>query len=84
MNPAYLGHIYKKETGIFFNDYLTRCRINRSVILLRNPNYRIKDIAEKVGFASASYYVKCFREMKGISPARYRMGIMDEKRGIDI
>lgn len=74
MNPAYLGHIYKKETGVFFNDYLNGCRINRSVILLRNPNLKIKDIAEQVGFASASYYVKCFRENKGVSPTKYRMG----------
>lgn len=77
MNPAYLGHLYKKETGIFFNDYLAGCRISRSIILLRNPNNKIKDIAERVGFASVSYYVKCFRENKGISPARYRLGLTD-------
>lgn len=75
MNPAYLGHIFKKETGMFFNDYLAQCRINRSVILLRNPNKKIKDIAEQVGFTSVSYFVKCFREKKGVSPAKYRMGI---------
>lgn len=75
MSPAYLGHLYKQETGFFFNDYLNQCRINRSVILLRNPNRKIKDIAEEVGFMSASYYVKCFRENKGISPTKYRIGI---------
>jgi len=75
MNPAYLGHIYKKETGNFFNDYLNQCRINRSIILLRNPNHKIKDIAERVGFTSTSYFVKCFRENKGVSPTKYRMGI---------
>lgn len=74
MSPAYLGHIFKKETGVFFNEYLNQCRINRSVILLRNPNNKIKDIAENVGFTSVSYFVKCFREKKGISPAKYRMG----------
>lgn len=75
MNPAYLGHLFKKETGAFFNDYLMQCRINQSIILLRNPNRKVKDIAEEVGFASASYYVKCFRESKGMSPTRYRMGL---------
>lgn len=75
MNPAYLGHLFKQETGIFFNDYLMQCRINQSVILLRNPNRKIKDIAEKIGFTSTSYYVKCFREAKGMSPAKYRLDI---------
>lgn len=73
MNPAYLGHLFKEETGNFFNDYLTQCRLNRSVLLLKNSNYKVKDIAQEVGFASTSYYVKCFRESKGVSPARYRM-----------
>ena len=74
MNPAYLGHLYKQETGIFFNDYMNQCRINRSIILLRNPNNKIKDIAEEIGFMSTSYYVKCFRESKGVSPTKYRIG----------
>ena len=75
MNPAYLGHLFKQETGSFFNDYLMQCRINQSVILLRNPNRKIKDIAEKIGFTSTSYYVKCFREAKGMSPAKYRLDV---------
>lgn len=75
MNPAYLGHLFKQETGSFFNDYLMQCRINQSVILLRNPNRKIKDIAEKIGFTSTSYFVKCFRESKGISPAKYRLDL---------
>jgi two-component system response regulator YesN len=72
-NPAYLGHIFKTETGVFFNDYLTRLRINRSVYLLRNPDRRIKDIAVQVGFSSTSYFEKCFKDQKGVSPLKYRM-----------
>lgn len=72
VTAAYLGHMFKKETGLFFSDYLLRCRIDRSLALLRNPNQKVKDVAEAVGFASPSYYVKCFRELKGVSPAKYR------------
>lgn len=75
MNQAYLGHIFKKETGYFFNDYQMQCCINRSLILLKNPNYKIKDIAEKVGFGSVSYFVKCFGKYKGVSPSKYRMSM---------
>ena len=73
MNPAYLGHLFKKETGLFFNDYLMQCRIDRSVVMLRNPNRKVKDIAQEIGFASTSYFVKCFREYKGVPPAKYRL-----------
>lgn len=83
VTPAYLGHMMKKETGIFFNEYLLRCRLERSLILLRNPNYKIKDIAETVGFSSTSYYVKCFREYKGASPAKYRLAWGNQQGGND-
>ena len=74
VNPAYLGHLFKDETGNFFNSYLMQCRINRSVVLLKNPGCKIKDVASQVGFASTSYFVRCFRESKGVSPAKYRIG----------
>lgn len=77
MNPAYLGHTFKAETGTFFNDYLTRCRVERAIILLCNPQRMIKDIAEEVGFAYTSYFVKCFRDQKGVSPAKYRQDLLD-------
>jgi two-component system response regulator YesN len=72
-NPAYLGHMFKTETGVFFNDYLTRLRINRSIYLLRNPDRKIKDTAVQVGFSSTSYFEKCFKDQKGVSPLKYRM-----------
>lgn len=33
-----------------------------------------EDVASQVGFASTSYFVRCFRESKGVSPAKYRIG----------
>ena len=81
MNPAYLGHIFKSETGLFFNDYLNQCRVERSIVLMRNPNRRLGEIAETVGFSYASYYVKCFRNYKGVSPSAYRQGLLRENEG---
>lgn len=73
INPAYLGHLFKCEFGVFFNEYLLYIRISYATILLRDPNLRIADIAEHAGFASTSYFIKCFKNSKGISPARYRV-----------
>lgn len=76
MNSAYLGHIFKTETGLFFNDYLNRCRVERSIVLMRNPDRKLGEIAELVGFSYASYYIKCFRSCKGVSPSVYRQGLL--------
>ncbi len=81
MSSAYLGHTFKTETGTFFNDYLMQCRIERASVLLRNPNRMIKDISDSVGFSNVSYFVKCFREQKGVSPAKYRQELQEKGRG---
>lgn len=73
MNPAYLGHLFKRETGVFFNEYLARVRIVHASRLLRDPELRIYDIATRVGFSSTSYFVKSFKAQTGMSPAKYRI-----------
>ena len=73
MNPVYLGHLFKRETGVFFNEYLARVRIVHASQLLRDPKLRIYDIATRVGFSSASYFVKSFKALTGMSPAKFRI-----------
>lgn len=72
MSTAYLGYLFKKETGMFFNNYLTQYRISCSLQLLLETNDSIQDIATAVGFSSASYFILCFKKQTGLSPIRYR------------
>lgn len=78
-NPDYLGFLFKKETGIFFNNYLSQYRICRSMTLLRDSDIRISDIAAQVGFSSASYFISCFKKQVGMSPIRYRTFAQNRK-----
>lgn len=72
MSTAYLGYLFKKETGMFFNNYQTQYRICCALLLLQETDLQINDIAEKVGFASTSYFISCFKKQVGLSPIRYR------------
>lgn len=72
MNTAYFGFLFKKETGMFFNNYLTQYRVCCSLRLLETTQMQIGEISEAVGFSSANYYVSCFKKQTGLSPARYR------------
>lgn len=73
INPAYMGYLFKKETGFFFNNYLTQYRICSSIPLLLDTDLKINDIAQRSGFAYPSYYISCFRRQTGQSPTKYRM-----------
>ncbi len=72
MSPAYLGYLFKKETGLFFNNYLTQYRICCSIMLLLDTDQKINDIALSVGFSSPTYYISCFKKQTGLSPIKYR------------
>lgn len=72
INPAYFGSLFRKETGIFFNQYLIQYRICKSLQLLRDTNLHINDIAKKTGFSSSSYFISCFQKQIGLSPIKYR------------
>lgn len=72
MSTPYFGFLFKSETGMFFNNYLTQFRICASIRLLLDTDKKINDIATAVGFSSPSYYILCFKKQTGLSPVKYR------------
>lgn len=78
LNPAYIGSLFKKETGIFFNNYLMQYRICRSISLLCNTEQKINEIAENVGFSSVNYFIMSFKKQLGVSPNKYRSRQIDK------
>lgn len=53
-------------------EYLNRIRIDNSCRMLDGTNLSVGEIAEKCGFNSFSYFSKKFKEIVGMTPARYR------------
>lgn len=56
-----------------FAKYLTHMRINRAVQLMRDPNVRIWQVAERVGYSGGNYFSTAFKKVLGVSPADYRL-----------
>ena len=71
-NSVYLGQLFQQETGMKYNDYLLKIRLEKAKELLLYSNMNVKEIAKEVGFKSGDYFVKKFKEMVGESPKRYR------------
>lgn len=79
VNTTYLSELFKKHTGTTFSDYLTQIRIGKAAGLLADPNLRLADIAELVGFANASYLSSVFKKTYGVSPNEYRLQAVREE-----
>ncbi len=73
LNKTYLSELFKKETGISFNDYLTDIRIGKAKELIRAGEARMGALAELVGYPNASYFTKVFKKATGMTPLEYKM-----------
>lgn len=77
MNPVYLGQLFKKTYGVYFNDHVQQLRINEAKKLLRQTDKRVYEIAEQVGFNNADYFVTQFEKLEQMTPTEYRNRIME-------
>lgn len=68
MNRSYFSHLFKKETGINFVDYVNVARIKKAKELLITTDYRIYEIAKMVGIESPNYFSILFKKIMGKSP----------------
>lgn len=70
LSRTYISSLFKKETGMNINDYITQERLNRAAELLEE-GMSVGTVAEKVGMQSESYFSKMFKERYRQSPAQY-------------
>jgi two-component system response regulator YesN len=72
INETYLRSLFKKETGMTVNEYITNIRLDKTKEILKTTEYRLADIADMVGYNDSSYLSKIFKKNIGISPSKYR------------
>lgn len=74
LSPHYLSRLFREETGISFNDYITKQRMEKAVLLLRTTSMRVYEVAHAVGIPSYRYFSATFREYTGAAPTEYKKG----------
>lgn len=72
MSSSYACTLFKAETDVTLNQYITEYRIEKAKVLLADSNYKITDISAKIGYADGNYFGKIFKKQVGLSPSEYR------------
>ena len=84
INPYYLSHLFRKEMGISFLEYLTSVRISIAKKLLKQTNLSIIEICLEVGYQDPSHFAKVFKKKEGIRPMEYRKSLIEQNIGSNI
>ncbi|MBQ4283994.1 MAG: helix-turn-helix transcriptional regulator [Lachnospira sp.] len=72
ISRSYLSKKFKAVTGFGFKEYLINIRIKKACSLLLETDRSITDIAFECGFNDSNYFGDAFRNVKGVSPHKYR------------
>lgn len=52
-------------------EYLNHYRVERACFLLEHNRLSVTDVAYACGYNDSSYFVRCFKKLKGITPNQY-------------
>ncbi|MFE4570176.1 response regulator [Paenibacillus chitinolyticus] len=72
LSREYISRKFKQEFGTNLSDYLGAIRIDKAKLLMMNPNLRISQVSEMVGYSDEKYFSKVFKKVTGCSPNEYR------------
>jgi two-component system response regulator YesN len=75
-HPDYLSRLFKKETGENFSDTLTRIRMQKTLEMLRNPQVKVFEIADRVGIRDSRYFGQMFKKHYGMTPNEFRKQLL--------
>lgn len=71
-HPQYLSHIFKKEVGIGYSEFVNTVRITLAKRMICSREWSLQQIAEKCGFSDTAYFNRCFKTMTGMTPGQWR------------
>lgn len=79
MSPKYFCHYFKQNFSMTFLEYVTRYRIEKASILLKDTGLSVMEIGFLVGYENFSYFIRTFKRIVGMTPAKYRIKVQSEE-----
>lgn len=73
LNASYLSHLFRKQTGQKYAQYLNQIRIDKAKNLLVTTDRKLYQIARSVGYDNTKYFFRVFKKWTGMTPEQYRI-----------
>ena len=74
ITPNHLSAVIREQSGRSVMDWLNAHCVLRAQVLLRHTDLSIYEIADALGFQSATFFSRFFHRETGVTPKNYRSG----------
>jgi two-component system response regulator YesN len=72
ISPSYLSKSFKDFTTMNFVDYMIQVRMKAAQTLLQESHLSVNQIADQVGYANVTSFMRSFKKINGLTPSEYR------------
>ena len=72
LNKDYFGKLFKLHTTKSFNQFCNILKVELAKMLFDTGVYKTYEVSEMLGFSSADYFTKVFKDVAGMTPNAYK------------
>jgi two-component system response regulator YesN len=72
LSPPSMNRLFREFKGMTAGEYILSSKMKLAKDLLMNTDYKIEDIASKVGYSTPRGFYKVFKEAVGTTPSEFR------------
>jgi AraC-like DNA-binding protein len=77
-SPAYICHYFKKQTGMTITEYANEIKLKHAAFYLTNTSLSLREICDRIGYESLSYFHKLFQKKYQMTPSQYRKQLSED------
>ncbi|MDI4648466.1 response regulator [Cohnella hashimotonis] len=71
-SPNYINSVFKREMNTTISEYVIQQKIDLAKEMLANPQFKIYEISESIGYVNEAHFRSKFKELTGYSPKEFR------------
>lgn len=71
-SPTQIRKVFKKYSGFTINAYILKLKMSSAANLLKTSDLKINQIADRLGYADANYFMLQFKKYYGVTPSEFR------------
>ncbi len=78
ISKNYFCRLFKQETGENFLNFVTRMKMKRAQLLLKEENLKVYEVCYMLGYMDTTYFTRLFKKYIHMTPSEYKKVVYDQ------